>query len=82
MPKTLVEGDSYIRVEREETYSWSPSLDDIRKSILRHVDGVTKNEVYIVVEQNPVCSFCGDKWTESSTLYNGGCCDRDEALRP
>lgn len=29
----------------------------------------------------PVCEYCGSKWTEASDQYNGGCCDRDQTAQ-
>lgn len=26
-----------------------------------------------------ICGYCGRKWTEKGSTYNGGCCNADEA---
>ena len=50
---------------------------DIARSIERHVDNI--ESAIVAFDQPGVCSYCGRKWTEESTKYNGGCCDQDEA---
>jgi hypothetical protein len=52
----------------------------MRTAIRRHVDGVST--VTILSSDASHCSFCGSRWTEDDTAYNGGCCDRDEAGNP
>lgn len=52
---------------------------EILRQILRHVDGV---ENVVVRGSSPVCEHCGHPWTESSSAYNGGCCDKDEENAP
>lgn len=50
--------------------------EDIRKAIIKalgdYVDSV--NAAYTKLETEPVCEFCGAKWTEDDDEYNGGCC--------
>lgn len=61
------------RLERDE----QDRCDEIAKEIKRHVDNVS----YCAVEydQEHVCEHCGSVWTEEGSLYNGGCCQNDEA---
>ena len=80
--KKMVESDRYIRVDASAHYKWEPDLDEMVKQIVRHVDGCSPNNVEIVIERKPVCSFCGAKWTEDDAGYNGGCCDEDEENAP
>lgn len=63
------EHDTYRRV-----------CDDIAQAIRRHVDDVAAANVEW--DTNPVCEYCGERWTETSEIYNGGCCDKDEEHRP
>lgn len=51
--------------------------EEIVRSIKRHVDDI--EAAHILFDQPPVCSYCGARWTEESTKYNGGCCAQDEA---
>ena len=82
MAKTKVVSDMYIRIDPSKSYSWDPDLGDMVKSIIRHVDGCSKDNVDIITEHKSVCSFCGAKWTEDDVSYNGGCCDKDEENAP
>ena len=41
-----------------------------------------KNGVLVTHTQTRVCEFCGYIWGEESTVYNGGCCDKDEKHNP
>jgi len=54
--------------------------DNILKQVRRHVDDVATT--YIVYDTNVYCSYCGKKWTEDDTNYNGGCCDKDAKNAP
>jgi protein-arginine kinase activator protein McsA len=56
------------------------TCDSIADSIKRHVDDVASVEVEY--DQTHVCEHCGNVWTETSDVYNGGCCDADEASNP
>lgn len=56
------------------------TCDNIADSIKRHVDDVASVEIDF--DLNYVCEHCGSCWTEDSTVYNGGCCDADEANKP
>ncbi len=51
--------------------------DEVAKGIKRHLDDL---ECEIVTVEN--CEHCNAEWTEHSTKYNGGCCDKDEAGNP
>jgi hypothetical protein len=59
-------------IERE----YESRCQEIMADIKRHVD----NAGYVSVEfdQQLVCEHCGDRWTEESQTYNGGCCSADE----
>lgn len=55
--------------------------DDIR----RHVDGLPsgrRHGVSVEWDIAKVCEHCGSDWTEDSTVYNGGCCSRDDENAP
>lgn len=53
---------------------------NIMDEIKRHVDNV--QYVYIEWETEDTCSHCGGYWGETSSEYNGGCCDKDEDNNP
>jgi len=67
-PRTKFYG---IRVEDEEAV-----CKDIEADIKRHVDNV--GAVYIVRDEDAVCSHCGSPWTEDGDTFNGGCCYEDQ----
>lgn len=50
--------------------------EQIVEQVRRHVDDVAI--VQIISDDAIVCEFCGNRWTEDDTLYNGGCCDEDQ----
>lgn len=55
--------------------------EEIAQEIRRHVDGLPyrgDRGVSVVWDTGGVCEFCGQKWTEASEAYNGGCCSADE----
>lgn len=54
--------------------------EEIRTAIKRHIDDVS--DCYVICDRSHVCEHCGAKWTERDTVYNGGCCDKDEAANP
>lgn len=54
--------------------------EDIVKQIQRHVDDV--DSVYAEPNASSVCEHCGSYWSEDDDNYNGGCCDKDEAMNP
>lgn len=54
--------------------------EEIAAEIKRHVDNV--RYVSVEYDQETVCEYCGSRWTEKSSTYNGGCCDEDEAHNP
>lgn len=80
--------DIRVIVEVNKGWSYRPRTPaqlrsdcvELVKSIKRHVDDVESCYVDEVYEDQ--CEFCGDKWTESSRKYNGGCCDKDEENNP
>lgn len=54
--------------------------EDVAKQIRRHVDNI--GTVEVIRELAHTCEHCGYDWTEASTTYNGGCCDKDEENSP
>lgn len=52
------------------------ALTDVARLIRRRVDEVEAAQVFW--DDEWVCEFCGDRWTEDSDTYNGGCCDSDQ----
>ena len=48
--------------------------------IKRHIDDIQC--VSIECDSADFCSFCGRKWTEESTIFNGGCCNKDLENEP
>ncbi len=51
----------------------------IEAEIKRHVDN---GGVVVKYDTEKNCEHCGYAWTEESTVYNGGCCDKDEENNP
>lgn len=51
--------------------------DELIADMKRHVDNI--GSVHIEYDQEEVCEHCGSSWTEDNSLYNGGCCEEDEA---
>ena len=86
MPKQTRIIDYRVVVTPEHSYSNDQLLAHyescarIAEDIKRHVDGFSTIE--IEVEKEEVCSSCGARWTETSSIYNGGCCDKDEENDP
>lgn len=68
--------DADARRERE----YQERCEEMVRDAKRHVDNLQYAEVEF--DQEPVCSYCGSRWTEKSTTYNGGCCDEDEKNNP
>ncbi len=54
-------------------------LQSMVPDIIRHIDGVDSRgrNVSVIEDIVYLCEFCGEKWTESSDFFNGGCCDKD-----
>lgn len=71
-PKTRVFG---IKVSEEDE-----TCKQILEQVRRHVDSI--GCAGVACDKIGVCEFCGSKWTEDGTIYNGGCCDKDEANNP
>jgi len=67
-PQSVIERDMLTRCE------------GIRDAVERHVDNVAFATVKF--DEETVCEHCGHAWTETSTTYNGGCCDKDEEAAP
>lgn len=54
-------------------------LECMVKDIRRHIDGIDSrgNNIGVFEDIVNICEFCGEKWTETSSTFNGGCCDKD-----
>ena len=61
-----------VRRQRE----YAQACDEIAQQIRRHVDGV--GGVAVEYDTLRECEHCGDRWTEDSADYNGGCCQADQ----
>ena len=70
--------DSMVSSDIEADYL--DRCKEIADAIKRHADNV--GWVDIEYDQPYVCEYCGNKWTEDSNTYNGGCCDKDEENNP
>lgn len=61
------------------------TANEIAKQIRQHL-GSDFEEVNRAIDIEPQvdrsCEHCGSRWTEKSTTYNGGCCDKDENANP
>jgi hypothetical protein len=49
-------------------------------AIKRHVDGA--GHIEVMADEHHTCEHCGHEWTEYSSKYNGGCCEKDELSAP
>ena len=67
----LTVGEEIMRA-RESAMSW----------IEQHLPRPDAKLATVIVEPCFVCGHCGSGWTESDSLYNGGCCDEDEKNNP
>lgn len=65
---------------RDRDAAFVERAEDVAKAIKRHVDQV--ESVSVEPEHEFTCGYCGARWTEDSTVYNGGCCDKDEEGNP
>lgn len=64
---------------------WERDCEAIAEQIRRHVDGLPFGHdrgVSVMWDTEFVCEHCGNRWTEDSDTYNGGCCDEDEENNP
>jgi hypothetical protein len=71
--------DTFIQpdeVKRNQQYK--EDCESMQSDNTRHVDGV--GSVDVVCDSEPICSFCGYRWTGKTDVYNGGCCEKDEAI--
>jgi hypothetical protein len=66
-------GDSYIKDKKD-------FAEKMVQQIKRHVDGAKYANIVEVTEDT--CEFCGQPWTETSSTYNGDCCDKDAEAAP
>lgn len=85
--KKVVEATSW-RIIIEPRFRLSSSkkvvksnLDDIVGSILRHVDGVSRRDIDVQIDDTVECSFCGREWADLSSEYND-CCAEDRRSNP
>lgn len=62
---------------KEERRKWLNSANTLIDEIKRHCDSYT--DVGYEIEQEAVCSSCGDPWENGSGPHNGGCCAQDVA---
>lgn len=62
--------------EADRQNQYRQACNEIADQVERHVDGVG----YVSVESDTVdeCAHCGSRWTEDSSEYNGGCCEKDQ----
>lgn len=78
---SITVSDSFIEPnEARRIQQYKEDCESIITEIKRHVDGVGSS--HVVFDSEPLCSFCGGRWTEKSETYNGGCCDKDEVNNP
>jgi hypothetical protein len=70
----------------QEEKDWEDACEEISREIERHVDGLRclswEMRTAVVWDTVRFCEFCGNRWTEVSEDYNGGCCDEDEKSNP
>ena len=61
--------------EKRISAEYEARCKEIADQIKRHVDEV--GGISVEFDCDPVCEHCGCRWTEESTNYNGGCCQKD-----
>lgn len=60
------------RIARE----YEDRCNEILAEVKRHVDNI--GSIWVEHDQPAVCEHCGWGWTEESSTYNGGCCEKDQ----
>lgn len=66
--------------DRASLHKQTMDCEYILKDIKRHVDDLGHCEIEKKYERQ--CEFCGSRWSETVSDYNGGCCEKDEANKP
>lgn len=66
----------FCKDEYDRQRQYKERCEEIAADVKRHVDNVGS----VSVESDTVhaCEHCGYRWTEESSEYNGGCCDKDQ----
>jgi hypothetical protein len=62
--------------EKRIAAEYESRCNEIAEQIKRHVDNV--GSAFVEFDQGAVCDHCGYPWSEESTSYNGGCCQKDQ----
>lgn len=75
-----ISSNGFQHSKEEEISICEKIADQIRK----HVDKYEfdRGEVMVDFDVEDECEYCGMKWTELSSDYNGGCCEQDEENNP
>ncbi len=68
------------RDEEDRRKEYLRRCEEIIQDIRRHVDNV--GHVHIDIDTEDVCQFCERPWTEDSTEFNAGCCEKDMEHEP
>jgi rubrerythrin len=78
----------YVSASRGLLYGYGPEAqarwerdmqercDELIADMKRHVDNFGR--AFVEFDQEHVCEHCGSTWTETSSAYNGGCCEADQ----
>jgi hypothetical protein len=77
--------DAHPFSRREWTADYAKaSADQFVTLVKRHVFPHFLDAAHTNVRfaNNAHCEHCLHAWTEASTTYNGGCCDKDEDANP
>ena len=72
IPRTCIYRDNLE--EEKNTCKWI--IDNVK----RHVNDC--EDASLEINEEDICSFCGNDWTEDNDEYNGGCCLEDQKSRP
>ena len=56
--------------------------EEALEQVRRHVDLYDKSYASVEPTRDEICEHCGNKWSERSNEYNGGCCAKDEVNNP
>lgn len=73
--RRLIYGDGKEAQKRWER-DMQERCDELIADMKRHVANF--GSAYVEFDQEQICEYCGARWTEEGTQYNGGCCDEDQ----
>ena len=66
----------FCKDEEDLQRQYKARCNDIVADVKRHIDDV--GSVWIESDYVNTCEYCGARWTEDASDYNGGCCEKDQ----